>query len=93
MRGHYFDWLEGERPDLVGLHRVRFRRGAYQPDEERGRIEGVVREAALRCGVTGRDRYRGVRSRQTGHHPAVTPEAAAPAAASPEQGGEQLSLL
>src|SRR3984957_13484078 len=69
LRAHYLDWLEGQRPDLVGVHRVRFRRGAYQPDEERERIAGVVREAALRCGVTGRDRYRGVRSRSTGHVP------------------------
>ena len=79
------------RPDLVGDYERRFRRGAYQPDEERNRIEGVVREAALRCGVTGRDRYRGVRSRQTGHHP--SPAADPTPAAYPEEGGEQLSLL
>ena len=92
MRTHYLDWLEGQRPDLVGVHRVRFRRGAYQPDEERDRIQGVVREAALRCGVTGRDRYRGVRSQPAGHVPA---NAAGPDAGrgSPEEGGEQLSLL
>jgi DNA repair photolyase len=89
VRGHYLDWLESQRPDLVGLHRVRFRRGGYQPDEERDRIQGVVREAALRCGVNGRDRFRGVRSRSTGHHPAATP---APKE-NPEHGGEQLSLL
>ena len=90
VRGHYLDWLDGVRPDLVGLHRVRFRRSAYQPDDERSRIEGVVREAALRCGVTGRDRYRGVRSRATGHLPAP---AEAPTGPVPEAGGEQLSLL
>ena len=33
LRGHYFDWLEGARPDLVRLHRERFRRGAYQEDD------------------------------------------------------------
>jgi DNA repair photolyase len=91
LRGHYLDWLESQRPDLVGVHRVRFRRGAYQPDEERERIASVVREAALRCGVTGRDRYRGARSRQTGHHPA--PPAEPEPTASPDEGGEQLSLL
>ncbi len=59
VRGHYFDWLEGARPDLVGLHRERFRRGAYQADAERQRIEGIVRVAARRCHVADRDRYRG----------------------------------
>jgi DNA repair photolyase len=58
VRGHYFDWLAGTRPELVGLHRRRFRRGAYQADDARERVEGIVREAARRCGVTGRDRYR-----------------------------------
>jgi DNA repair photolyase len=59
VRGHYLDWLAGARPDLVRLHRGRFRRGAYQEDDERERVEGIVRAAARRCGVTGRDRYRG----------------------------------
>ncbi len=59
MRGHYLDWLQGERPDLVRLHRERFRRGAYQADDERQRIEDIVRAAARRCGVNGRNRYRG----------------------------------
>jgi DNA repair photolyase len=59
VRGHYLAWLEGVRPDLVRLHRERFRRGGYQPDEERQRVEGIVKVAARRCGVTGRNRYRG----------------------------------
>ena len=87
MRGHYLDWLQGERPDLVRLHRERFRRGAYQADDERQRIEGIVRAAARRCGVSGRNRYRGtppVRAQ------AQTPSAAAGAAAG---AGQQLSLL
>jgi hypothetical protein len=40
------------------LHRRRFRRGAYQEDGERERVEAIVRRVARRCGVTGRDRYR-----------------------------------
>ena len=87
MRGHYLDWLRGERPDLLRLHRERFRRGAYQADDERQRIEGIVRAAARRCGVSGRNRYRGtppVRAQ------AQTPGAAAGAAAG---AGQQLSLL
>jgi DNA repair photolyase len=59
LRPHYLDWLRGARPDLVRLHRDRFRRGAYQEDAERERVEGIVRTAARRSGVTGRDRYRG----------------------------------
>jgi DNA repair photolyase len=58
VRGHYFDWLAAARPDLVRLHRGRFARGAYQEDAARERLEGIVRAAAQRCGVTGRDRYR-----------------------------------
>jgi DNA repair photolyase len=59
LRGHYLDWLGSARPDLLRLHRARFRRGAYQEDDERQRVDGIVRAAARRCGVTGRDRYRG----------------------------------
>ncbi len=43
VRNHYFDWLAAARPDLVRLHRGRFRRGAYQEDTERERVEGIVR--------------------------------------------------
>jgi len=57
LRAHYFDWLEGVRPDLVRLHRQRFRRGAYQGEPERERVQEIVRAAARRCGVNGRDRY------------------------------------
>jgi DNA repair photolyase len=81
VRGHYLDWLQGQRPDLVRLYRERFRRGAYQEDDERQRIEGIVRAAARRCGVSGRNRYRGTPPGQ-----ARTPE---PAAGS----GQQLRLL
>ncbi|HEY2667964.1 MAG TPA: hypothetical protein VGK51_14105, partial [Actinomycetota bacterium] len=57
-------------------HRRRFRRGAYQEDDARERIEGIVREAARRCGVTGRDRYRtrAVRPEETAARPAVREE-------------------
>ena len=85
LRDHYLGWLQGERPDLVALHRARFRRGAYQADDERDRVEGIVRATARRCGVTGRERYR-----------AVTPERAesSPVAAPAEaEGGRQLRLL
>ncbi len=81
VRGHYLDWLQGERPDLVRLHRARFRRGAYQEDAERERVEGIVRTAARRCGVTGRERYR------------ATPPSGPPAQAPEPEGGQQLRLL
>jgi len=81
VRAHYLDWLEGARPDLVRLHRGRFRRGAYQEDTERERVEGIVRAAALRCGVTGRDRYRS------------RPEVTGPEGGPGPEGGQQLRLL
>jgi hypothetical protein len=71
--------LMGARPDLVRLHRGRFGRGAYQGDADRGRVEEIVRTAALRCGVTGRDRDR-----------ATTP---APAPERASEGTQQLRLL
>jgi DNA repair photolyase len=57
LRDHYFDWLEKTRPDLVPLYRRRFRRGAYQGDAERDRVNEMVRKAAARCRVVGPDRY------------------------------------
>ena len=84
VRGHYFDWLGAARPDLVRLHRGRFRRGAYQEDDERQRVEGIVRAAARRCGVTGRERYRG-------RTPSAAP-AGGPAHDPPEP-GRQLRLI
>ncbi len=81
VRGHYLEWLQGERPDLVRLHRERFRRGAYQEDAERERVEAIVRGAARRCGVTGRERYR------------ATPPSGPPAPAPAAEGSQQLRLL
>jgi DNA repair photolyase len=83
LRAHYFDWLEGARPDLVRLHRARFRRGAYQDDAERERVEDIVRTAALRCGVTGHHRLQ---------EPTPAPTAA-PTAEGAHGDAEQLHLL
>jgi DNA repair photolyase len=66
VRGHYLEWLQRARPELVTLHRRRFRRGAYQEDGERQRVEDFVRDAARRCGVSGRDRYRSATPVQAG---------------------------
>jgi DNA repair photolyase len=57
VRAHYFEWLSAVRPDLMALHRERFRAGAYQDQSERDRIAEVVRTTALRHGVTGRATY------------------------------------
>jgi hypothetical protein len=67
------------------LHRRRFRRGAYQEDDVRERVEGIVRANARRCGVTGRDRYRAR---------AVAPQGSEAGRADPDQvGAQQLKLL
>jgi DNA repair photolyase len=57
VRAHYLQWLDEVRPDLSALTKQRFRRGAYQAQEERDRIGAAIRAAALRCGVTGRAPY------------------------------------
>jgi len=57
LRTHYFDWLSRARPDLVALHAGRFRRGAYQSEDERVRVERTVRDLAQRLHVTGTDPY------------------------------------
>jgi DNA repair photolyase len=60
VRQHYFDWLQGVRPDLAALHRARFGRGAYQDQGERDRVAEIVRHAASRRRVTGSDMYMAV---------------------------------
>jgi len=95
VRGHYFDWLAAARPDLVRLHRGRFRRGAYQEDADRERVEGIVRAAARRCGVTRRDRYRGSSPAEGGERGRDGDRAGARCAARDRvrAEGEQLQLL
>ena len=85
VRGHYLDWLQGQRPDLVRLHRERFRpwrvpggRGARA-----GRRDRAGGGTALR-----RDRPEPLpRARR----PAQAPAGAG--AARRADGGQQLRLL
>ncbi len=93
LRGHWFDWLEQTRPDLVRLHRARFRRGAYQEDAERERVERVVGEAARRCGVTGRDRYRARTEPPGAERSGAAAGQAGATGGTPHAGGQQLRLL
>jgi len=81
VRGHYLDWLHGARPDLVRLHRERFRRGAYQDEAERRRVEETVCAVAARCGVAVRD------------HTVARPPGPAAAPSGAPGGGQQLRLL
>jgi DNA repair photolyase len=93
VRGHYFDWLSSARPDLVRLHRGRFRRGAYQEDDERERVAGIVRAAARRCGMTGRDRHRGRVGDSDGEAGATATKAVEDRPLPAGRGGQQLRLL
>ena len=81
---------ERTRPDLVRLHRERFRRGAYQEDDERQRIEGIVKVAARRCGVTGREPLPGRAADDRG---AARGQTRRPTAAAGGRGDGQLRLL
>jgi DNA repair photolyase len=50
VRQHYYDWMTAARPDLVPLHRHRFRGGAYQSAEEQARLAAAVQEAFREAG-------------------------------------------
>ena len=42
VRGVFMEWLEQQRPDLVGRYRELFRRGAYMPMAERRRLAALL---------------------------------------------------
>jgi DNA repair photolyase len=68
VKGLWFDWLAEQRPELMGRYRQLYRRGAYLPAQERGRLAGLVTEAD--AGPRPRERARGrVRgqTQATGH--------------------------
>jgi hypothetical protein len=44
VREHYLSWLEGERPDLLPMHRARYTR-AYLPKDEQERVRSIVKDA------------------------------------------------
>jgi len=48
VRGVYFDWLRGYRPDLVPRYERLYARGAYVPDRERRAIERAAGLPAAR---------------------------------------------
>ena len=83
VRGVFFDWLRGYRPDLVPRYERLYARGAYVKDDERRRIEA-------RAGVPGRrlDPYAERFRHRLGSRRA--PEASAPARAGP---GERQATL
>jgi DNA repair photolyase len=44
VRDHYMQWLEGARPELVGLHEDAYRSGAYGSRDDRERLAAIVRD-------------------------------------------------
>jgi len=61
-------------------------------DEERQRIEGIVKVAARRCGVTGPNRYRGTPPAD-GRATTTAPGAGTEGEGGPGESGRQLRLL
>jgi DNA repair photolyase len=55
VRGLFFDWLRGHRPELVPRYEELYRRGAYAPVKERRRLTAMVKGPDLAPG----DRMRG----------------------------------
>ncbi len=95
LRTHYFDWLERRpAPTWSGSTGRASRRARTKTTRQRGRVETTVRAAALRCGVTGRDRYRGSRRTEAAADESVTAARAnaVPGDAAKEE-GQQLRLL
>jgi DNA repair photolyase len=45
VRQVFMDWLQGNRPDLVGRYRELYRRGAYAPPQERKRLARLLERA------------------------------------------------
>lgn len=64
VRGVFMDWLRSQRPDLVARYAELYRRGAYAPREERGRLAGLVRRGAAPRGF-GRTRPPGLAEADT----------------------------
>jgi DNA repair photolyase len=72
VRAVFMDWLEAQRPDLVGRYAELYGRGSYAPREERVRLTGLVRGGAAR-GVVARGRDGAARFRRP--RPPETPGA------------------
>jgi hypothetical protein len=42
------DWLQANRPELVGRYRQLYRKGAYAPAQERRRLEQLLEGAKIK---------------------------------------------
>jgi DNA repair photolyase len=76
VREHFLGWLGTARPELVPLYRQRFRRGAYQSDDQQRRVSDLVAGFALEAGFDPAARRSGsfVRARRE-PPPATVPDA------------------
>ncbi len=50
VRGLFFEWLRGNRPDLVARYKRLYRRGAYADPDERSRLMQLVKGPDVRSG-------------------------------------------
>ena len=62
VKGIFFDWLADKRPDLLPRYRELYRRGAYAPQEERRRLQQLVKSGPRFPGRTAAPARRGPRS-------------------------------
>jgi DNA repair photolyase len=53
VRQVFMDWLESQRPDLVGRYQELYRRGAYAPQQERERLGRLVGWSGAPAGFRG----------------------------------------
>jgi DNA repair photolyase len=63
VREVFMDWLEAQRPDLVGRYAELYGRGSYAPVAERKRLSGLVRAGQRRApGHVRAERFKGRQS-------------------------------
>lgn len=90
VRQHYLSWLAESRPDLLGLYRRCFPRGAYQPAAEQQRLQRIVGSVVRGSRASARQ---GVR-RVTRSRPAMRGSAEdLSTRQAPARAGEQLRLI
>jgi DNA repair photolyase len=87
VKGIFFDWLADKRPDLLPRYRELYRRGAYAPQDERRRLQQLVKSGPS---FPGRHQpLRGVDPGPDGGREATASEPAGDGQAPPDEAAQE----